>query len=120
VRSFAAALVFLFVFLSALVAIASPTFDIRLPPGTRTNSEGQLVSTRGLRDTTDVIAKDLDRRGIVVKRVGPYRIRGVELTRFISQTPSTQWLAIHVLRLSGKTLIFFVPRAALDEPPRAR
>jgi hypothetical protein len=42
--------------------------------------------------------------------VGPYRVRGAELTRFLSETPSTPWLAIHVLRTSGKTLIFFVPR----------
>ena len=91
---------------------AAPSIEVKLPPGTRADSSGQLVSTRGLRDTTDVIAKDLDRRGITVKQVGPYRVRGVELTRFISQTPSTTWLAIHVMRLSGKTLIFFVPRPA--------
>ena len=91
---------------------SSSSIEVKLPPGTRTNASGELVSTRGLRDTTDVIAKDLDRRGIAVKQVGPYRVRGVELTRFISQTPSTTWLAIHVMRLSGKTLIFFVPRPA--------
>ena len=95
--------------LSSAIARAEP--DVRLPPGTRADASGQLVSARGLRDTTDVIAKDLDRRGIVVKQIGPYRVRSVELTRFISQTPSTTWLAIHVLRTGGKTLIFFVPRS---------
>ena len=88
-------------------AIAAP--DVKLPPGTRT-VDGQLVSGRGLRDTTDFIAKELERRGILVKQVGPYRIRGNELTRFISTTSSTPWLAIHILRTGGKTLIFFVPR----------
>jgi hypothetical protein len=90
-------------------AIASP--DIKLPPGTRTDASGQLVSGRGLRDTTDFIAKELERRGILVRQVGPYRVRGAEVTRFISTTSSTPWLAIHVLRTGGKTLIFFVPRA---------
>lgn len=88
-------------------AIAAP--DVKMPPGTRT-IDGQLVSGRGLRDTTDFIAKELERRGILVRQVGPYRVRGAELTRFISTTSSTSWLAIHVLRTGGKTLIFFVPR----------
>lgn len=82
-----------------------------MPPGTRTDASGQLVSGRGLRDTTDFLAKELDRRGIAVRQIGPYRHRGVELTRFVSTTPSTSWLAIHVLRKDGKTLIFFVPRS---------
>ena len=94
----------------SITAAAAPQHDVRLPAGTRTGASGQLVSARGLRDTTDAIAKDLDRRGIAVQKIGPYRVRGVELTRFISQTPSTTWLAIHVMRSSGKTLIFFVPR----------
>jgi len=84
--------------------------DIKMPPGTRTDATGQLVSGRGIRDTTDFIAKQLDRRGILVNQIGPSRLRGVELTRFISTTASTTWLAIHVLRTGGKTLIFFVPR----------
>jgi hypothetical protein len=96
------------VLLLAVPARADP--DVRLPPGTRADATGQLVSSKGLRDTTDFLAKELDGRGIVVKQVGPYRVRGVELTRFLSQTPSTPWLAIHVMRTGGKTLIFFVAR----------
>jgi hypothetical protein len=99
-------------------AAAAPP-DLRLPPGTRADATGQLVSGRGIRDTTDFLAKELGRRGIVVRQIGPTRVRGVELTRFISQTPSTPWLAIHVLRAGGKTLIFFVPRIRLDETRRA-
>jgi len=90
------------------VTYAEP--DVRLLLGTRTDAQGQLVSGRGLRDTSDFIARELGRRGILAQQVGPYGVRGVELTRFISQTPSTLWLAIHVLRTGGKTLIFFVPR----------
>jgi hypothetical protein len=88
---------------------------VRLPPGSHTDAQGQLVSGRGLRDTSDFLAAELARRGIDVQQIGPYAVRGVELTRFISQTPSTPWLAIHVLRTSGKTLIFFVPRG--KKPP---
>jgi hypothetical protein len=83
---------------------------VRLPPGTHTDSQGQLVSGRGLRDTSDFLAKELARRGIAVQQIGPYGVRGVLLTRFLSQAESTPWLAIHVLWTSGKTLIFFVLR----------
>ncbi|MDX2094267.1 MAG: hypothetical protein SFX73_40935 [Kofleriaceae bacterium] len=96
----------------ALTRAAHAEPDLKLPPGTRADASGQLVSGRGLRETTDFIAKELDRRGIVTKQIGPYRVRGAELTRFLSQTPSTPWLAIHVLRASGKTAIFFVARPA--------
>jgi hypothetical protein len=96
--------------LPALAAAAPAAPDLRLPPGTHTDAQGQLISGRGLRDTTDFLAKELDRRGIAVQRVGPTSIRGIELTRFLSQTPSTPWLAVHILRSAGKTLIFFVPR----------
>jgi hypothetical protein len=94
----------------AAIAHAQPA-EVRLPPGTRTNADGDLVSSRGLRDTTDVIAKDLARRGIIARQIGPYRVRAAEVTRFVSETPSTSWLAIHVLRTGGKTLIFFVRRS---------
>jgi len=90
---------------------------VRLPPGTHTDPQGQLISGRGLRDTSDFLAADLARRGIDVQQIGPYIVRGVELTRFLSQTPSTPWLAIHVVRISGKTLIFFVPRGNKPATP---
>ena len=92
------------------VGIADP--DVRLPPGTRKDAEGHLVSGSGLRETSDFLAKELEQRGIATTQIGPYRSRGVELTRFISTTASTPWLAIHVLRSAGKTLIFFVGRAS--------
>jgi hypothetical protein len=98
------ALVFL-----AGVARAEP--DVRVPPGTRTDAAGQLVSSRGIRDTTDFLARELARRGIAVQQIGPYGARGAVVTRFLSETPGTPWLAIHVLRSAGKTMIFFVPRA---------
>jgi hypothetical protein len=93
------------------LATASPAVapPLRLPPGTRAAAD-HYVSGRGLRDTTDFLIRELDRDGIAVLRVGPYRTHGVELTRFVSQAPATSWLAIHILRSDGKALIFFVPR----------
>jgi hypothetical protein len=94
--------------------------DLRLPPGTRKDTSGTLVSGRGLRATTDYLARELEHRGIAVTQIGPTRTRGAELTRFLSNSPTTPWLAIHVLRTAGKTLIFFVPRQSLDEAPATR
>lgn len=94
-----------------LAGLAAADPEVKLPPGTRKNDAGELVSTRGLRDTTDFLAKELDRRGIAVTQIGPTRTRGVELVRFLSQVPATPWLAIHVVRSNGKTVISFVPRA---------
>ena len=89
---------------------ASAAPDLRLPPGTRADAQGVFVSGSGLRDTTDFLARELAARGIATRQIGPYRVRGAELTRFLSETSSTPWLAIHVLRTGGKTLIFFVLR----------
>ena len=91
----------------AIASAADP--DIKLPPGTRQDGD-HYVAGRGLRDSTDFVAKELAKRGIAVDQIGPYRVRGVELTRFVSQLPSTTWLAIQIVREAGKTLIFFVPR----------
>jgi hypothetical protein len=89
---------------------AAAADDLRMPPGTRKDDAGQLVSGRGLRDTTDFLAKELAARGIAAQQLGPYRVRGVEITRFVSEVPSTPWRALHVMRTAGKTLIFFVSR----------
>lgn len=90
------------------LAAADP--DLKLPPGTRKDPAGHYIAGRGLRDSTDFIAKQLSKAGIAANQIGPYRVRAVELTRFVSQSSTTPWLAIHVLRVAGKTMIFFVPR----------
>jgi len=95
--------------LSAGISHADPA--VRLPPGTRSDAQGQLISGRGIRETSDFVARELARRGIAVEQIGPYGARGAVVTRFVSQAPSTPWLAIHILRSGGKTMIFFVPRA---------
>ncbi len=93
----------------SISAAAAAEPPVRMPPGTRAEGDHQ-ISGRGLRDTTDFIAKELERRGIAADQIGPYAVRGVELTRFVSRSAATPWLAIHVLRAAGKTLIFFVLR----------
>lgn len=98
-------------------ALARGDADLRLPPGTRSDAQGQTISGRGLRETSDFLAAELRRQGIAVQQIGPYGVRGVELTRFLSQTPSTRWLAIHVVRTGGKTMIFFVTRAKSATAP---
>jgi hypothetical protein len=103
--------------LASLASGAAAEPDVRLPPGTRADAHGQLVSGRGLRDTTDFVARELARRGVAVQQIGPYGVRGVELTRFLSQSPMTPWLALHIVRTGGKTLIFFVPRPKAPPAP---
>lgn len=98
-------------FITALVAGAQADTALTMPPGTRKTDAGQLVSGRGLRETTEYFAKQLTRLGVANRQIGPYRFRGADLTRFLSDSPSTTWLAIHILRTAGKTLIFVVPRA---------
>ena len=110
-----AAFVVALVLVRPAVARAEP--ELRMPPGTRSDGQGQLISGRGLRETSDFLAKELARQGIAVQQIGPYSVRGVELTRFVSQTASTPWLAVHVLRTGGKTLIFLVPRPKAATTP---
>lgn len=98
--------------LLAIASVAAADPELRMPPGTRTDAQGTHISGRGLRDSTDFLAKELEKKGIAVKKIGPYRVRGVELTRFVSETPSTPWIALHIVRKDGKTAISFVPRPA--------
>ena len=100
---------------SACAPRAEP--ELRLPPGAHRDAQGQLASGRGIGETSNFLARELARRGIAVHQIGPYGARGALLTRFLSQTPSTPWLAIHVLRIGGKTLIFFVTRAKSATTP---
>jgi len=100
-------------FICATLAIVPATaladLPIKLPPGTRAEAE-HYVSGLGPRDTADFVAKQLARAGIAATQIGPYRVRGVDVTRFVATDAASPVLAIHVVRVSGKTLIFFVPR----------
>ncbi len=82
--------------------------DVRLPPGTRKDAAtGELVSGRGLRDTTDFIAKELsrnrrDRRRDPARPVPRARRRGHTLHQPRAEHPVAG--EIHVLHTAGKTL----------------
>jgi hypothetical protein len=84
---------------------------VKLPPGTRwLAGEGRYAVGGGLAEATRAIEKQLARAGIASERLGPYRVRGVEVVRLLSQQPSTAWLAIHLVRKEGRTFLDIVER----------
>jgi hypothetical protein len=87
------------------------TYGVTLPRGSRQVSGDRYTSGRGMRDTIDHVARELDRRGIGHRRIGPYRVRGVDVARFLVEDAGSAFAAIHVYRVDGKTMIFFVKRS---------
>ena len=87
---------------------------VPLPRGTRAR-EGRHVSGLGFRATVDHYAKRWRSAGIPVDVIGPYRVRGVDVMRFVRTDKAGEWLAVHVWRAGGVTWISVVPRP-LDEP----
>jgi len=83
---------------------------VPIPKGSRADG-ARHASGKGYRDTVDFVAKWLAKRGVEHEQHGPYRARGVDVTRFVSQVPTTAWLAIHVYRQAGTTWISVVERA---------
>jgi len=107
--------------LAAILAAAparADTYDLPVPRGTRRDpvTPDLHVSGRGFRDSVDHYARELGRRGLAHERVGPYRVRGVDVARFVSADPRSRWLAIHVYRRDGKTWIFLVKRPTPATP----
>jgi hypothetical protein len=86
---------------------------VPVPKGSRAPDAAdpsRVVSSKSYRDTVDALTRWLAKKAIAHRQVGPYRVRGVDLTRFVSEDATTDWLAIHVYRISGKTWIFVVER----------
>jgi len=87
---------------------------VPLPRGSRAEKGSaepvRHASGKGYRDTVDHMRKWLSKEGVAHRQVGPYRARGVDVTRFLSEDPSTAWLAVHVVRQAGKTWISVVKR----------
>jgi hypothetical protein len=105
------------VFVSSTVA-ADPA--VKLPPGTRL-VEGRHVVAGGMVAAVRFIDRQLTRAGISFERIGPYSVRGVEVTRFISQQASTPWLAVHLVRKEGRTFLDIVERTnPLTNPSQTR
>lgn len=98
-------------------ATAAPPPPFKLPPGTRwLPGEARYAMTAGLADATRAIEKQLAKLGIDCQRIGPYRVRGVEVTRFLSRQSSTGWLAIHLIRKEGRTHLDVVARPGNGTP----
>jgi len=85
--------------------------DRPVPRGTRAaDAPDLLVSGVGFAAAVEFYSRELARRGIAHERIGPYRIRGVDVARFVASGAAAPWLAVHVFRRDGKTWIFFVKR----------
>lgn len=101
--------------LLALVLVFAPASaradvdGVPVPRGSRADG-ARHISGKGYRDTVDHMKKWLSKQGTAHRQIGPYRARGVDVTRFISDDPATPWLAIHVFRQAGKTWISVVKR----------
>jgi len=108
---------------AAVLIAAAPahadTYDLPVPSGTRRDpaTPDLHVSSLGFRPSVDYYARELRRRGLAHQRIGPYQVRGVDVTRFVSADPASRWLAVHVYRQDGKTWIFLVKRPALAPVP---
>ncbi len=92
---------------------------VRLPPGSRRVSGGRFALSRGIGEATTAIESRLRASGAAYERMGPVRVRGLELTRFLSADPSSSWLALHVSRKEGRTFLDVVPRQAPLTNPRS-
>ncbi len=120
---------------SGIVAVPTPPpLPFKLPPGSRKlpddagaaagaaappGSPGaeRYTLSSGLAEATRFLDRQLTRTGVALERIGPYRVRGIEVTRFISQTPSTPWLAIHLSRKEGRSFLDVVARLPSARTP---
>jgi len=72
--------------------------------------DGALTSSRGFRRTVEFYERFFRRTGVPHERVPTYRYRGTVVARFLSRDPRSRWLAIHVFRRRGRTMIYIVAR----------
>jgi hypothetical protein len=77
-------------------------------------ADGPERSKLGFRATLEKEAKRIKASGIPVQAIGPYRVGGVDVMRFVRTDKAGDWLAVHVWRSGGVTWISVVPRP-LDE-----
>ena len=95
-----------------VLGLASPARADRdpVPPGSRADG-GAYVSGDGFGASVAFVAKEIDRRGLAFHHVGPYRVHGIDVARFVADDARGPWVAIHVFRAQGKTWISFVKRS---------
>lgn len=89
---------------------------IPLPPRARIQEDGTYRAAQSYRKTVVYFERYLRRQGIANERIPTYKVRGVQVTRILSRSPVSQWLAIHVYKIRGMTHVFIVPRAKGTEP----
>ena len=90
--------------------------DPPVPAGSRADGD-RHVSALGFRATADWYEKLWRRRGLVVRTVGPYRVGGVDVIRYLRD--DGPWRAVHIYRIAGKTWISVVAAAADPSPAAA-
>jgi hypothetical protein len=88
---------------------------IPLPPRARIQDDGTYKAAQSYRKTVVYFERYLKRQGIPHERVPTYQVRGVQVSRILSSSPRSQWLAIHVYRIRGRTHLYIVPRPAPSE-----
>jgi hypothetical protein len=88
---------------------------IPLPPRARIQEDGTYRAAQSYRKTVVFFERYLRRQGIANERIPTYKVRGVQVTRILSSSPRSQWLAIHVYKIRGVTRLFIVPRLATTE-----
>lgn len=88
---------------------------IPLPPRARIQDDNTYRSAQSYRKTVVYFERYLKRQGIPHKRVPTYQVRGVQVSRILSDSAQSQWLAIHVYRIRGRTHLYIVPRPAKAE-----
>jgi hypothetical protein len=115
-RSPAAAAALALALLLAGTAAAATVHDVPLPRGARSQAEDLFVSAQTFRKSVDHFRHWLDRQGLAHEAIPVYRYRGVEVARFLSRDPRSRWLAIHVFRRQGRTMIAVLPRPATIDP----
>jgi len=83
-----------------------------MPRGSRVEGD-RVRSALGFRATVDHFARAFAKNGVLVRRLGPYQVAGVDVVRFLALAPQPPWSAVHVYRVGGVTWVFVVA-APLD------
>jgi hypothetical protein len=102
-------LVLLFAMLVAVPAWANEP-AAPLPKRVKPVGDGRWASPMGFRDTVEWYRKELRRRGVNVRVVGPVRVRDVVYVRILPEDSGVGWSAVHILLADGRTSIYVVAR----------
>lgn len=96
-----------------LFANPAKELGIPLPPGSRGKGASPVLSGQGFRKTVEFYERFFRRSGLAHEQLPVYAYRGTVVARFLSRQPDSRWLAVHVYRHEGRTMIYVVPRDPL-------